>query len=317
MPADRSEDVAYQMQGVIMVRPDTVEVRVPATSADLGPGLDVVALALDVHDRVSARATESGVVLRVSGQTPGSPADRPPVLAAMDAAFDRLGRRPPGVQVRHHREIPAATGMGSTAAAAIAGICAARALVDGGDDLLGDQEVIALAAHLTGRPNGVAACLLGGLTLTWSEAGAVIRTTRLRPHPDLCATIFEPEGAARPARRRPPKRVPMEDAFANAGRSSLLVVALTRSPDLLLPATEDFLRRSHHAAVQPDSAALVARLRSAGVPAMISGTGPGVLALTTRHRASGLSPVPGWRARPVPVDTTGAVITRTAVGRRT
>jgi homoserine kinase len=292
-----------------MFHSDVVKVRVPATSSDLGPGLDALALALDAHDVVSARVTKAGVVLQAGGRMSHPDPGTSPVIKAMDVAFARLGRRPPGLHVHHHRDIPAAIGMGSSAAAVVAGICVARALVPGGDDLLGDQEVLTLAATVTGQPNGVAACLLGGLALAWTQAGRVAMATRLEPHPQLRATIFEPGSADATVRRPLAARVPLHSAFANASRSGLLVAALTQAPELLLPATEDLLRQQHHAEVLPASTALVTRLRSAGLAAVISGTGPGVLALT-RGRMRDLPPIPGWLARPLDMDVTGAVTTR-------
>jgi homoserine kinase len=107
-----------------------------------------------------------------------------------------------------------------------------------------------------------------------------------------------------------PEMVPHADAAANAGRAALLVAALTGAPDLLLDATEDRLHQSYREPAMPRSAALVAELRAAGVPAVVSGAGPTVLALTTTANRAALLEQErrGWAVNPLDVDREGAVV---------
>lgn len=285
-----------------------VSVRVPATSANLGPGFDALGLALAWYDEVAARVTEQGVAVEVRGEGAGElpTDDRHLVVRAMYAAFDALGGRPPGLALRCHNRIPQARGLGSSSAAAVAGLVAARALVRGGTQRLDDAALLRLAYRFEGHPDNVAPCLLGGLTIAWT-AGDEVRVARLTPAPDLRPVVFVPpqRGETRAARAALPAAVPHADAAHSAGRAALLVHALTSAPGHLFDATEDRLHQPYRAAGMPGSAELLRRLRAAGVAAVISGAGPSVLALT---------PVPpdvrtgGVTRHAVAVDLTGAAV---------
>src|SRR2546429_3108102 len=150
-----------------------VRVRVPATSANLGPGFDAFGLALCLYDQVGARLAGSGVRVRVTGEGAGELAvdESHLVVRSMLAAFDRLGGRPDGIEVSCANQIPQARGLGSSSAAIVAGILAARALVEGGAGLPDDAAVLRLASALEGHPDNVAPCLLGGFTIAWLETG--------------------------------------------------------------------------------------------------------------------------------------------------
>src|SRR5437763_4903148 len=149
-----------------------VRVRVPATSASLGPGFDALGLALTLHDDVVVRVADSGLSVDVAGMGAATVARnaRNLVVRAMRATFDRLGGRPRGLEVVCANRIPHGRGLGSSAAAIVAGIVAARALVVGGAERMDDDAALALAAELEGHPDNVAACLLGGLTVAWTDA---------------------------------------------------------------------------------------------------------------------------------------------------
>jgi len=269
-----------------------VRVRVPATSANLGPGFDALGLALALHDVVEARICPSGLSIEVSGEgasAAGAGEDHL-VARAMRAAFGRIGGQPPGIALRCVNTIPHGRGLGSSAAAIVSGILAARALAAGGEDALPDDAVLALAAGLEGHPDNVAACLAGGLTVAWTSDGRV-RSVRLSPLPGVLpvACISPSPLATEAARKVLPASVPHADAAANAGRSALLIAALTSDPGALLDATQDFLHQPYRAAVLPGTAELVSRLREAGIPAVVSGAGPSVLALLVSDPAAQVS----------------------------
>jgi len=149
-------------------------VRVPATSANLGPGFDAFGLALARYDRVEAGVTGGGLAIEVRGDgaETADAGERHLVVRAMRAAFDALGGQPAGLALRCANTIPHGRGLGSSAAAAVSGILAARALVADGADRLPDAEVLRLAVDLEGHPDNVAACLAGGLTIAWHRAVA-------------------------------------------------------------------------------------------------------------------------------------------------
>jgi homoserine kinase len=288
-----------------------VRVRVPATSANLGPGFDALGLALTLHDDVVARVTDSGLSVDVAGMGAATVARnaRNLVVRSMRAAFDRLGGRPGGLELVCANRIPHGRGLGSSAAAIVAGVVAARSLVAGGAERLDDAAALALAAEIEGHPDNVAACLLGGLTLAWTDDGGV-QAERLEMHESLAPVVFIPgsSSSTRATRRLLPELVPHADATRNAARSALLVEALGRRPERLLTATEDWLHQPYRAEAMPRTTALLAELRERGVPAVVSGAGPTVLALTTAGTRSEVASISrrGWTVLPLDVDTGGA-----------
>jgi homoserine kinase len=294
----------------------SVHVRVPATSANIGPGFDAFGLALARHDFVEARVAGSDVRVEVAGEGAGElPTDGSHLVArAMAAAFAELGERPPGLRVRCRNAIPQARGLGSSSAAIVAGVLLARALTVEGARRLDDAAVLALASRIEGHPDNVAPCLLGGFTIAYLTGG-VGRAVRLTPSPAVTPVVYVPpvRGLTAEARAALPSDVPHSDAAFNAGRAALLVHALTVDPELLLSATEDRLHQNYRAPGMPATSALVSTLREAGVAAVVSGAGPTVLALL---RPGQTAPDPGapWRVWQVRVDATGAAVAQGTIG---
>jgi homoserine kinase len=290
-----------------------VTVRVPATSANLGPGFDALGLALSLHDVVRAQVTEAGLAIEVHGV---GAADVPRgedhlVVRAMRKAFKVLGGQPPGLALHCKNAIPHGFGLGSSAAAIVAGVLAARALA--GAEHLSDDLVLQLAAELEGHADNVAACLHGGLTIAWGEP---VRCARLEPLPGLATVLCVPAEplATQAARVILPVIVPHTDAARNAARSALLIAALTSDPSLLLEGTEDFLHQPYRASSMPATARLVAVLRESGVAAVVSGAGPAVLALIPQERAADAAVAeiarqagPGWTVSRLDVDRCGSI----------
>jgi homoserine kinase len=196
----------------------------------------------------------------------------------------------------------------------VAGLLAARALTVDGPGRLTDAAVLALASEIEGHPDNVAPCLLGGFTIAWVEDG-VGRAVRMTPSPQVRPVVYVPatRGLTAEARAALPRHVPHADAAFNAGRAALLVHALTSDPELLLSATEDRLHQDYRAPGMPASADLVRKLRAAGVPAVVSGAGPTVLALM---RDGETAPDAGslWRIWQLRVDATGASAVQGTIG---
>ena len=201
----------------------------PATSANLGPGFDSLALALSWHDEVDAWVCPAGLSIEITGEGAGltEAGEDHLMVRAMRAAFDVIGGQPPGIGLRCVNRIPHGRGLGSSAAAIVAGILAARALAADGSGQLPDDAVFRLAADLEGHPDNVAACLAGGLTVAWTAAGGP-RLVRLEPLPWIRPVVCVAPSPVRTdvARGLLPDVVPHRDAAANAGRSALLVAAL-------------------------------------------------------------------------------------------
>ncbi|MFT4189603.1 MAG: homoserine kinase [Aeromicrobium sp.] len=287
------------------VRSGPVTVRVPATSANLGPGFDALGLALDFHDEITVEATGAGLSIEVLGEGQGQvPLDETHlVVRSMLAAFDLLGERPAGLRLACRNVVPHGRGLGSSAAAIVGGIVAARALV-GGEDRLDDLALFQLATDLEGHPDNVAPALFGGLTISWVD-GAAAATQRLDCQ--VPVTVFVPPTAVstEQARGLLPETVPHGDAVFNTGRAALLVAALLHAPHRLISATEDRLHQPYRAAAMPDSYRLVRNLRVEGVPAVISGAGPTVLAF-----AQGIDEATpdGWARHRLDVAERGATV---------
>lgn len=295
-----------------------VTVRVPATSANLGPGFDTLGLALAFYDeiQVTARPTP-GAHVTVDGVGAGSvPTDESNlVVRSMAHTFERLGQRMPGVELVAHNRIPHGRGMGSSGAAIVAGVVAAKGLLDGVVDVDADT-MLAIATELEGHPDNVAPALFGGLTIAWmTERGPQFK--KLLVHRGVSPLVLVPEFtmSTELARSLQPEHVPHEDAAFNVSRSALLIAALTQSPELLLEATEDRLHQDYRAAAMKETSALIGALRSAGFAAVVSGAGPSILVLCSdpgqRQQAAELvakrQDTP-WHAHMLAVDFLGARI---------
>lgn len=294
-------------------RAAAVRVRVPATSANLGPGFDALGLSLGLYDDVVVRVADAGLHIDIAGEGADTvPRDESHLLVrSLRAAFDLLGGQPRGLELVCANRIPHGRGLGSSAAAICAGIVAARAVTIGGAERLGDEALVELATELEGHPDNVAACLFGGFTLSWMDAG-VARAIRMTPADSIVPVVFVPARAVatETARGLLPRTVPHADAAANAARAALLVEALTRRPELLLTATEDRLHQEYRAPAMPESVSLVNRLRADGVPAVISGAGPTVLALADSGAADKVARLAGegWAANRLALDAGGASV---------
>lgn len=291
-------------------RGQAILVKVPATSANLGPGFDALGLALDWHDEVEVELTAEGVVVSVTGEgTDDLPRDASHLIVrAMHATFAALNAEAPGVAVRCVNTIPQARGLGSSAAAIVAGVLAVRALAPevAGERPI-DLDALAIAAELEGHADNVAPCLLGGATVAWRSDGRV-RAERLDIHPQIRPVVYVPETTVltEAARGVLPDAVPFADAAQNTGRAALLVEALANRPELLFDATADLLHQQYRRPVLPEAMALVDRLRAERWPAVVSGAGPSVLVLCP---GDGLpANADGWQRHPLGVDLRGATV---------
>jgi homoserine kinase len=294
---------------------EPVTVTVPATSANLGPGYDALGLALDLRDRVRAQVVEGPVEIQVHGQGATTvPLDEGHLVhRAMQRAFREMGSEPPGVRLVCENVIPHGRGLGSSSAAIVAGVCAARGLLAGGSLLMDDDAAFALAAEIEGHPDNVAAAFYGGFTVAYSDGG-VFRAASVAVDPRICAVALVPPQPVETtvARGLLPRAVPHADASFNAGRAALLVAAMSRQPELLLAATSDRLHQEYRRPAMPDSAALVDELRADGLPALVSGAGPTVLVLTdggTQEQVAARAPA-GWTPYRLSVQPAGALLER-------
>ncbi len=298
-----------------------VRVTVPATSANLGPGFDCLALALSWREELSAELTGSTLQVDVAGPAAAEvPRDESHlVVQAMDLGFAALGTaRPRGLRLACTTAVPHGRGLGSSAAAIIGGLALARALVSDGQARLPDAGLLRIAADAEGHPDNVAAALFGGLVVSGrlaaeegaSAAGAYF-AHRIPVDPAVRAVVYIPEFQVPTsvARAALPESVPHGDAASTVGRAALLVSALRDSPDLLVTATRDLLHQDYRRAAMPQTLDLVHELRGRGHAAVVSGAGPSVLVLTVGADAELLDSCPtGWAVRALEVDPDGVRI---------
>lgn len=284
-----------------------VRVRVPASTANLGPGFDALGLALALYDEVEVTPVASGLRVEVHGEGAGQvPTDEEHlVVRALRTACARFSCRPDGLLLRCYNSIPHSRGLGSSAAAAVAGVLAGYALAG----MEPDEAALDLAAGFDGHADNAGASLLGGLVISWQE-GRSFHAIRLEPHPDLAPVLLMPKetSVTKVTRGLLPAEVPHADAAFTGGRAALLVHALTVAPQLLLAATEDRLHQPYRRAAYPATGRLVDALRAAGVPAAVSGAGPTVLALPVSGGLPAVVDTAGFTRYPLDVARDGAAV---------
>jgi homoserine kinase len=262
----------------------SVTVKVPATTANLGPGLDTLGLALSLYDELTVTVRdEPGAFVDVTGVGAGVvPTDSTNlVVESIASTFAAYGQELPGLNLTAHNVIPQGRGLGSSGAAIVSGVMAAKGLLEGIVDIDADG-LLALATALEGHPDNVAPALFGGLTIAWTTPDGP-RAKKLIVHRGVSPLVCVPESTMSTALARSlaPVSVPHEDAIFNVSRSALLVAALTQSPELLLAATEDRLHQSYRASAMVETDALIQLLRSKGLAAVVSGAGPSILVLAS------------------------------------
>ena len=292
----------------------TVTVKVPASSANLGPGYDTLGLALGYYDELTVERIAEGLEFELSGE--GS--DTVPrnenhlVVRSMRTVFEKVGLDElPALRLTAHNRIPHSRGMGSSASAIVAGVAAASALLPEYARLSRDQ-IFQIASDVEGHPDNVAPSVYGSLSISWGELGDW-HSLIVPVHPTIVPVVAVPdyEVSTKLARSLIPAEIPHGQAAAN-----------------LMDATVDYLHQGYRVPAMQPSAALVAYLREQQLPAVISGAGPTVL--TFAHGAKEASRVcefvekfmaehPGnifenrhlsWRVMPLEIDGEGVIVTQ-------
>ncbi len=287
---------------------DVVGVEVPASTANLGPGFDVLAAAVDL--RLTAWTTDREdrrVIAAGEGAEELTSGDDNLVWQALLAYCERFGAPVPEVSLRAHSAIPLERGLGSSSAAAVAGVALGRALTRAGGS---DQDLVDLAAGLEGHADNAAAAVIGGIV-------AVVdgRAHRFEPSPGLRPVVCIPteRQSTAAARGLLPSVVPFADAAGTAGRAALTLAGLTGAAALRPETLHDVLHEPARFEAMPATGALVARLRETGIAACLSGAGPTVLAVVgvRDHEAAGRIAAlagDGWEVRAAAWDRAGAAV---------
>lgn len=285
---------AAQLQAPLAA-PHSFTLKVPATSANLGPGYDTLGLALELRDQIQVRASPrqnpeaATVEVSVEGEGSGTlPSDASHmVIAVVEQILAAKGYCLPDLDVHAINSIPHSRGLGSSAAAIATAVATADQLIPGG---LTEEEKLQIGSRIEGHPDNYVPALRGCVAVSWSAGdlhSPVYRTAALTPHPQLSTVVAIPDfvQSTQAARDVLPDVIAHQQAAKNSARAALLVHALTAEPALLMEATEDYLHQEYRRQAFPASMALVDSLRAAGHPAVISGAGPAVLVLTEPSQA--------------------------------
>lgn len=265
-----------------------VQVKVPGSSANLGPGFDTLGLAVGIYDYVEVEVIDSGLEVEVTGEGAGEvPLDeRHLVVRALREGLKAADVTVRGLRVSCNNSIPQSRGLGSSAAAAVAGVAAANGLAG---FTLDDKKLIQLASTFEGHPDNAAASVLGHAVVSWTNVPVDGRTapqyfaSRINVHEDIRITALVPDfhASTEAVRRVLPTDVSHLDARFNVSRTAVMTVALRDDPSLLWEGTRDRLHQTYRAEVLPITAEWVNRLRNQGYPAFLSGAGPTIMVLST------------------------------------
>lgn len=261
-----------------------ISIKIPATTANLGPGFDTLGMALDLYNIVEVEeAEENGINIKIIGLGEGIiPTNKENIVyKAAEKVFEKVGIYPQNLSIRLINNIPLSRGLGSSAAAIVGGLMAANQITG---QHLSQKELLNLATEIEGHPDNVAPALLGGLIISCLDQGDVVYL-RLDPPKELKAIMAIPDFylSTEKARQALPKTVPLQDAVFNTSRVALFVAALTSGRlDLLDLATQDRLHQNYRSFLIPGMDDVFLDSKKAGAKAVaISGAGPSLIALAT------------------------------------
>ena len=231
----------------VTFRASAYEVKVPASSANVGPGFDSFAIALEKRDRYIAQVLDDkNLDIDVAGEGADEVTkdEKNLVVKAIHKGWEFLGlskKEFPGLALRALNNLPHGRGLGSSASAIVGGLVLSRSLIVGGADRMSDNDLLTLATEMEGHPDNVAAALFGGAVLSWS-GNEFADAIKLEVSPRITAVAFIPANnvPTSKARKMLPESIPHQDAVKNSINTALLTQALTTRPDLLLIATEDY-----------------------------------------------------------------------------
>ncbi|WP_066527501.1 homoserine kinase [Corynebacterium bouchesdurhonense] len=269
-------------------------VTVPGSSANLGPGFDTLGLAVGIYDTVEVEVTDSGLEVEIFGEGADDlPRDNSHlVVKAIRSGLKAADVEAPGLRVICHNTIPQSRGLGSSAAAAVAGVVAANTLAG---SPLSTDEVVQLSSEFEGHPDNAGASVLGGGVVSWTEipvdgSKPQYRAVRIPVDESIRAIALVPNfhASTNAVRKVLPSHVTHTDARFNVSRTAVMTAALQHHPELLWEGTRDRLHQPYRADVLPVTAEWVNRLRNRGHAAYLSGAGPTAMVLTTSQVESSL-----------------------------
>lgn len=267
-----------------MIRPEGVYVRIPASTANLGPGFDTLGMALSLYAWIGMKEADETVIRLYGNEMEGIPTDKNNlVYQVAQMVFREAGVHLPELEISMYSDIPLTRGLGSSASAIVGALYAANALIG---SPLPDARLLDMATAIEDHPDNVGASLFGGfITAVWD--GEHADYVRMEPHEDLEVLVVIPDFQLKTseARKVLPEKIGRKDAVYNISRSSLLVAALAQGRlDLIGRAMSDRLHQPYRAGLVPGMAEILERAVEHGALGIaLSGAGPTLLALVDRH----------------------------------
>ena len=257
-----------------------IHIKVPASTANLGPGFDCLGLALDLWNETSIENTGDSIKIQIHGEGAGLLAlnDDNLIIRSMKHYFQVVDRAfPPGLQIRCSNHIPVGSGLGSSSSAVLTGLMAADALCGSSKT---PMQMLELASELEGHPDNVAAALFGGLVLVSRDEQA-ITARKIEPLSipwKIAVVLPEIKISTEEARRILPTAISMHDAIFNIGHTAMVIEAFRGGDfDLLLWSTQDRLHQATRVNLMPGAEDALKSARSRGAASMLSGAGPSLI----------------------------------------
>ena len=299
--------------------PESVKIRVPATTANCGPGFDAVGIACTLYNELQISwAPAAQIQIEVTGEGAGYiPATADNIIVkAVKQVFKRVGQKNRGISLQLHNHIPLSRGLGSSAAAIVSGLFAANEITG---RQLSNDDLLLMATAMEGHPDNVAPALLGGITVSIME-GEQVRCLRFVPPQPMSMIVAVPDFhlSTKAARQVLPQTVPFQHAVYNVSRSALLIGALCQGEmSLLRQALKDKLHQPYREKLIPGMMDVLDAATEAGAwGAALSGAGPCLIAFADQKQgAIGEAMVSAFGAHKIKsrylvlnLDTAGAVV---------
>lgn len=256
-----------------------IRVRVPATSANMGPGFDCLGVAVKLYNEIEIEETETGIeIIQTGTYKKNIPPKDNLAYKAMCEVFEKTGKRPSGLRIKINTSVPATRGLGSSAACIIGGLVGANAIYG----MLGPKEILSIASKMEGHPDNVVPCLTGGMAAAYFD-GENVTYAKFNMPPELKFLVLYPENPLETKKSRGviPDEVPHKDAAFNAAHTALIVAAIAKKDfSLLNEAMADKLHQPYRKKIVGHMEPIFDFYRSVGAYSWyLSGSGPSVAAI--------------------------------------
>ncbi|MFV3012107.1 homoserine kinase [Clostridium botulinum] len=291
-----------------------IEVRVPATSANIGPGFDCLGIAVNMYNKFFVEEIEEGLIFE--GCADKFKNEDNLIYVAMKKCFDKIGYKPTGLRIKIESDIPVSRGLGSSAACVVGGIVSANELAGG---ILNKKELLDLAVEVEGHPDNVNPAFCGGMTVSISDNGEIIYSkVKVSEGIKFCALIPDFTLSTEKARAVLPKSIDYKDGIFNVGRAALMISALNNGDfHLIKYACKDKLHQDYRAKLIENFYSIkeeCEKLNSLGV--FLSGAGPTIMVMLkeedkdfSKNIKSFLETLKNkWEVRELKIDKLGTVV---------